>query len=66
MKREANYPKLRQEMKSRKETQKKLAELLGLTRGTISKKLAGKIEWSISEVETICEHYGKDYYQLFK
>ena len=66
MKREAKYPKLRQEMKSQKETQKKLAELLGLTRGTISKKLAGKIEWSISEVETICEHYKKDYYQLFK
>lgn len=60
------YPKLVEEMKTQKETQKTLAELLGLTRATISRKLKGTIEWSISEVEIICEHYKKDYYQLFK
>ena len=60
------YPKLVEEMKAKREKQKTLAELLGVTRATISRKLKGKIEWSISEVEMICEHYKKDYYQLFK
>ena len=63
---DAKYPKLREEMKKHGETQKTLAKLLGLTTATISRKLAGKIEWSLGEVETICEHYKKDYYELFK
>lgn len=63
---DAKYPKLLEEMKKHGETQKTLAQLLGLTTATISRKLAGKIEWSLGEVETICEHYKKDYYELFK
>ena len=53
-------------MAKRGEDQKTLANLLGVTRATISRKLSGKIEWSVNEIDAICEYYGKDYYQLFK
>lgn len=66
MKHEVKYPNLVAEMARNGDTQKTLAELLGTTIATISRKLAGKIDWSIWEVETICEYYKKDYYQLFK
>lgn len=60
------FPNLVSEMAKRGEDQKTLANLLGVTRATISRKLSGKIEWSVNEIDAICEYYGKDYYQLFK
>lgn len=66
MENSVKYPNLRAEMAKRGDTQKTLAELLGLTIATISRKLAGKVVWSLGEVDIICEHYGKNYYELFK
>lgn len=60
------YPNLLAEMARQGETRKKLGELLGLPAPSITKRLSGDTEWSISEIEKICEHYGKDYYELFK
>lgn len=61
------YAELVGEMAKRGETQKDLAKVIGIESATaISRRLAGDIEWSIGEVEAICEHYGKDYYTLFK
>lgn len=61
------YAELVGEMAKRGETQKELGQLIGVNSSAgISRRLSGKIEWSISEVEKICEHYGKDYYTLFK
>lgn len=60
------YPNLVAEMARNGENQKTIADLLNLTQATISRKLAGLVDWSIGEVEVVCEHYGKDYYQLFK
>lgn len=60
------YPGLSAEMARRGETQEKLAEILGLSRPTVNMKLSGKIDWSIGEIEKLCEHFKKDYYQLFK
>ena len=60
------YPGLVGEMAKKGDTQEVLAKLLGLPRESISRRLSGKIEWSISEIDKICEHYGKDYYELFK
>ena len=65
-KKEIKFPELLAEMARRGETQETIAKLLGLTRATISRKLSGKIEWTIGEIEILCEYYGKDYYQLFK
>lgn len=60
------YPGLVGEMAKRGETKEMLANFLGIRRETIGKKMSGKAEWTIGEIDKICEHYGKDYYQLFK
>lgn len=41
-----------------------LAKLLGITVQSINMKLNGKRDFSLSEVKTICSHYGisADYY----
>ncbi|MBR0473215.1 MAG: helix-turn-helix transcriptional regulator [Methanosphaera sp.] len=53
-------------MAKRGETQRTIAKLLEKSPQSISKKFNGRSQWSISEVDKICEHYNKDYYELFK
>lgn len=65
-KKEIKFPNLLVEMVKSGEKQKELGNLLGLTNASISRKLSGKTEWSLKEVDAICEHYGKDYKELFK
>lgn len=60
------YPELVGEMAKRGDTQKVLSELLGVNCSSISRRLSGEIEWSISEIDKICNYYGKNYYELFK
>jgi transcriptional regulator with XRE-family HTH domain len=60
------YPELVGEMAKRGDTQESLAKLLGIPHSSISRRLSGEIEWSISEIDKLCEFYGKDYYELFK
>ena len=60
------YPELMAELGRRGEGQKTLAMLLNLNQATVSRKLAGISEWTISEIEILCEYFNKDYYQLFK
>ena len=60
------YPKLLQEMQKHKESCGDLAKVLGLSRTSTNYKVAGKVQWTIGEVETICNHYNKNYYELFK
>ena len=60
------FPGLLGEMAKHGETQRTIAKLLEKTPQSISKKFNGRSQWSISEVDKICEHYNKDYYELFK
>lgn len=60
------YPNLVGEMAKHGDTQKSLGKLLNITNGSVCKKLSGEREWTISEIDLICEHYKKDYYELFK
>lgn len=60
------YPAILNEMKKRGENQKTLAKVLGVSIATVSRKLSGKSRWSIGNVETLCDYYKKDYYELFK
>ena len=60
------YPGLVSEMAKKGETQKTIAELLGLSIPSISSRFRGKKDWSIGEIEKLCNYYGKDYYELFK
>lgn len=60
------YPNLVGEMAKRGETQRTLAKLLGTTYSAIWRRMSGRTEWTIGEVDKICDYYGKDYYELFK
>lgn len=60
------YPELAAEMAKRGDTQKVIGELLNLPSGSITRRLAGEIEWSISEINKICKYYQKSYEELFK
>jgi len=60
------YPDLVAEMAKRGETQKTIAKLIGIANTNVSKRFSGKKDWSISEIEKICDYYGKSYDELFK
>lgn len=60
------YPNLVGEMAKNGDNQKTLAKILGITHASVCRRLSGKSEWTISDIDTICKHYNKDYYELFK
>lgn len=60
------YPELIGEMAKHGDTQKTIAKMLGISHLTVCRKFAGKSEWTINEVDILCQHYQKDYYELFK
>lgn len=60
------YPELVAEMAKKGESQTSLAKLLEMSRPAMSNRLAGKTEWTISEIDKLCEYFDKDYYTLFK
>lgn len=67
-KKESNfkYPCIVGEMAKHGDTQEALGDVLGITRQQVRYKLIGKYEWTISEIEKLCDYYKKDYYELFK
>lgn len=60
------YPKIRYAMLVNEDTMENLAKILGVSKYTLSHKMNGKTEWTISEIEKLCIYYEKDYYDLFK
>ena len=66
MAKQIKFPNLLAEMARKGENQKTIAKLLGVAAPTISRKLSGHNDFSITEVEILCEHFGKDYCELFK
>lgn len=59
------YPNLLAEMARSGETYSTLAELLNTSVSAIARRLSGAVEWSKSEIDTLCDHYAKDYDYLF-
>lgn len=59
------YSKLTEEMKINKATQRHLSEILGISDVSFRKKLAGTTDWTISEIEALCDYFKRDYYELF-
>lgn len=59
------YSNLVEEMKTNKVSQRKLSKILEIHENSVRKKLDGKNEWTISEIETLCDYFKKDYYELF-
>lgn len=60
------YPELIGEMAKHGDTQKAIGKLLDLPCSSIGRRLSGEIEWSISEIDKICQCYNKTYEELFK
>jgi len=60
------YPEIIGELRKKAESKQYLADFLGINISTLIKKLSGKTQWNIGEIDKICEHFGKDYYELFK
>ena len=60
------YPELVGEIAKRGESNRSIAKLLGITDVSVGRKLSEKSEWTISEIEKLCDFFGKDYYELFK
>jgi hypothetical protein len=63
---ESKYPKLVSVMRENKITYVKLANILGIQPYSVYRKVKGRTDWTISEVETLCELLNKNYYELFK
>lgn len=59
------YSKLVKEMKRNKESQRSLSKILGISENSVRNKLSGRNEWTIGEIETLCDYFKKDYYELF-
>jgi DNA-binding XRE family transcriptional regulator len=50
-----SYPKLRGAIREKFGTQAAFAKALGVNQATLVKKLAGKTEWKVAEVQAACE-----------
>lgn len=59
------YPNLSAEMARRGDTYSTLAILLGISVSAAARRLNGSVEWTKSEIDTLCDHYEKDYDYLF-
>lgn len=59
------YPNLLAEIARSGESNSYVAELLGISPPSFSRRLKGEIEWSKSEIDTLCEHFQKTYDYLF-
>lgn len=60
------YPEIISELRKNAESQQHLANYLEIDITTLRKKLSGKTQWNIGEIDKLCEHFVKDYYELFK
>ena len=55
---------LKAEMARRGETNKILADLLEISESSMSRRLSGEVNFSVGEVEALCNHYEKNAYEL--
>ena len=62
----SKYPNLSAEVTRSGLTQAELGKILNITPLTISHKMTGKSDWTLSEIEKLCDYYKKDFYELFK
>lgn len=61
---EVKFSGLKAEMARRGDTNKTLADLLKISESSISRRLTGEVDWSVGEIEVLCNHYTKDAYEL--
>lgn len=59
------YPNLLAEIARHGDTYSSLAVLLNTSVSAVARRLNGTVEWSKSEIDTLCDHYDKTYDYLF-
>lgn len=52
-------------MQKKGERKYDLCNLLGITYFTLERKLEGISQWTIGDIETLCNHYNQSYEELF-
>lgn len=57
--------KIKEAMAGAGHSQTELANLLGITRMSVFRKLTGETEWKVSELEKLAEIYGKPKFYFF-
>ncbi len=62
----AKYPVIREELAKRGETLKDLEKVLHIDKTNIGLRVVGDREWTIGEVEALCDYFNKDFYELFR
>jgi len=61
------FPEIVNQMQLRKENLNYLVNLLGMKqKSQVSRRLSGEVEWTIGDIEILCEHYNMDFWDLFK
>lgn len=59
------YLNILKEMQKKGELKYDLCKLLDMSYNTLERKLAGTTQWTIGDIETLCNHYKRNYYELF-
>lgn len=60
------FPEISNQMLKRNQTLKDVAKILKLDISQISRKLSGKVVWTYSDIETLCNYYNMDFRKLFR
>lgn len=60
------FPNLVAEMAKRGDTYEELAQKTKISYNSLWRRLTGKTEWNIDEIDRVCKHYGKSFEELFK
>ena len=60
------YVNLRAEIARNGDTLNTLSQVLGVSTGSVSKRLNNDVEWTISEIKLLCERYNKSFEELFE
>ena len=61
------YPEVVNQMKLHNQNLHDVAELLSIPNiSQVSRRLSGKVQWTIGEVEILCRYYNLDFWELFR
>ena len=61
------YPEVVNQMKLHNQDLRQVADLLGLANiSQVSRRLSGKVAWTLGDVEILCKYYNMDLYKLFR
>ena len=64
---ETIFPEIVKQMKKRKEGTQDIADLIGQKyKSQITRRLQGKLDWTIREAKILCNHYNIKFEKLFR